>query len=350
MDAVSLLIGVDIGGTTSTVALGESGRVLHVSEQFPTRAVDGPDATVAAIAETLRESISRLGLGATPSLSLGLATPGPATLDGVLSASPNLGNPAWEGCDIRGLLGRRLQDDYPSPRVRYIGDGQAAALGEYAIRSGKLRWDELSVTTDARLASLFMVAIGTGFGGGEVRDGNVVRGSQGRAGHAGHIMLPGDAFRYEHDRQLRVGNGDSTVESAVSLSALTHQLAYRLSLPQWRDHPLQGDPADIKEKAKRLRELAAGDDPLAIELFEDQAAALGIALLSLHYIGDYDLLVIGGGVCDLRASLRKRYLDVALESYQRRALQGFRGDVPVEFSVCGDHASVIGALAFAAEA
>lgn len=350
MDAVSLLIGVDIGGTTSTVALGEPGRVLCVSDQFPTRAGEGPEATAAVIAETLRESISRSGTDASQPLSVGLATPGPATLDGVLCSSPNLSDPAWDGCDIRGLLEQRFRDDYPNVRVRYIGDGQAAALGEFAIRRGKLRWEEMAVKTDAQLASLFMVAIGTGFGGGEVRDGKVVRGSQGRAGHAGHIMLPGDAFRYEHDRKLRVGNGDSTVESAVSLTALTHQLAYRLSLPQWSSHPLQADPAEVKEKAKRLRELAAGEDPLAIELFEDQAAALGIALLSLHYIGDYDLLVIGGGVCDLRASLRQRYLDVALASYQRRALQGFRGDVPVEFSVCGDHASVIGALAFAAEA
>ncbi len=40
-----------------------------------------------------------------------------------------------------------------------------------------------------------MVIVGTGLGGGSVRDGVPIQGSQGRAGHVGHILLPPYAFR-----------------------------------------------------------------------------------------------------------------------------------------------------------
>jgi glucokinase len=189
-----------------------------------------------------------------------------------------------------------------------------------------------------------MVAVGTGFGGGEVREGVTVRGAKGRAGHAGHLMLPAEAFRYEHDQQLRVGNAFCTTESAVSLTALTHQLGYRLSLDQWRDHPLNRFNGSMKSKAKQLRELAAEGDELALQLFDDQARAMGISLLMINYIGDYDLLVIGGGVCDLTPQLRDRYLRGAERAYLDHALDGFRDLVAISYSVCGDHASVIGAL------
>jgi predicted NBD/HSP70 family sugar kinase len=88
-------------------------------------------------------------------------------------------------------------------------------------------------------------------------------------------------------------------------------------------------------------------DPLAQELFDDQARALGIALLCVNYLGDYDRLVIGGGVCDLVPTVRERYRDLAEAEYRRHALDGFRNLDRFEFSVCGDDAPVIGALATA---
>jgi predicted NBD/HSP70 family sugar kinase len=194
---------------------------------------------------------------------------------------------------------------------------------------------------------MFMVIVGTGLGGGEVRDGKVVRGAMGRAGHGGHIFLPPAAFRYEHDSQLVVGNSKSTIESAVSLTGLTHQLGYRLMLSQWSSHPLQQHPGSLRDKAKTLRELANENDELALELFDDQARALGIALLSLSYIGDFDLLVVGGGVCDLTPAVKERYLSGVKRSFHEFALDGFRSFSNIGYSLCGDTAPVIGAVALA---
>jgi predicted NBD/HSP70 family sugar kinase len=232
--------------------------------------------------------------------------------------------------------------------VRYLGDGQAAALGEFAVRSRSMKWKHSAAlaTSDQPLTSLFMVIVGTGLGGGAVQEGQVVRGRGGRAGHVGHITLPPHAFRHEHDRRLLVGNAYCTAESAISLTALTHQLQYRLSLDSLQSHSLNSTSGSTRDKAKRLRGLADEGDPLALELFDDQARALGITLLNVNYLGDYDLLVIGGGVCDLSGAVRERYQREVIESYRQHALEGFRNVIPIEFSVCGDDAPVIGALAW----
>ncbi|MEM8671920.1 MAG: ROK family protein [Planctomycetota bacterium] len=345
---MNLFVGVDVGGTTTTISIGDDQRqVLHVSSQFPTRSEDGPDATIGDIVAQIQKALGDLKKSPEDVKSIALATPGPATLDGVLLQSPNLDPEQWDRCPIRDLLQQAWDEVSLDVPVRYIGDGQAAALGEYATRTRRIQWSEIEspdAIDHSQIQSLFMVAVGTGFGGGEVRNGLTVRGTKGRAGHAGHLMLPSSAFRYEHDQQLKVGNAFCTTESAVSLTALTHQLDYRLTLDRWRDHPLNAVDGTAKDKAKQLREFAAESDELALELFDDQARAMGISLLMINYIGDYDLLVIGGGVCDLTAKLRKRYLAVAEQAYLDHALDGFRDLVTISFSVCGDHSSVIGAL------
>ncbi|MGB7345754.1 MAG: ROK family protein [Pirellulaceae bacterium] len=351
---MSYFVGVDVGGTTTTIAIGDGDRnILHVSPQFETRSAEGPQATISAIVQEILAGLKSLGISPIDVAQIGLATPGPATLDGVLNNTPNLNPELWNNFAARQTLQEAMQLVAKDVAVHYIGDGQAAALGEYSIRNEMVVWSKAQLdkssdkSSGQNLMSLFMVIVGTGLGGGAVQNGGPVRGSQGRAGHAGHIFLPADAFRYEHDRQLRVGNAVSTVESAVSLTALTHQLGFRLGLDQWQEHPLKSAPGSMREKAKQLRELAANGDELALELFDDQARALGIGLLAVNYVGDYDLLVIGGGVCDLTSELKTRYKATAENAYRESSLDGFRNLEHIEFSLCGDEAAVVGALAHA---
>lgn len=345
---MTYFVGVDVGGTTSTVAIGGDRRnALFVSPQFATHATEGPEKTLAAVVEQVVADVRRCGGDLADVAGVCIATPGPATLDGILLKTPNLNPKYWDRYPIRQELQQALGRAGVVAPVHYVGDGQAAALGEYAVRSGALTLEYGPPPIDpvSDLHSLFMVIVGTGLGGGEIRNGRVVQGREGRAGHAGHLLLPHYAFRYDHDRTLVVGNAPCTVESAVSLTALTHQLAYRLGLDAWKDHSLNSAPGTPRDKAKQLRELAAAGDPLALELFDDQARALGLALLNVNYLGDYDLLVIGGGVCDLSPEVRERYRQLAEETYRQYALDGFRNLSHFEFSACGDAAPVLGALA-----
>jgi glucokinase len=343
-------IGVDVGGTTSTLSVGNDRReIVRVSDQFPTTPEKGPQSSIAAIVAAALDEIARVGASLADVPTVALATPGPATMDGVLLSTPNLNRDLWDNFPIRRGLEDALRKHHPAIAVRYIGDGQAAALGEYSICSRSLAWDRVLADSlpTTKLDSLFMIIVGTGLGGGAVLGGQAVQGSQGRAGHVGHILLPHYAFRYGHDRQLLKGNAFSSAESAVSLSGLAHQLEYRLTLPEWASHSFNQSGGTARDNAKRLRELVAAGDPLAQQLFDDQARALGITMLSANYLGDYDRLVIGGGVCDLAPAVRERYQRLAEEEYRRHALDGFRNLDGLHFSVCGDEAPVVGALAWA---
>jgi glucokinase len=343
-------IGVDVGGTTSTLAVGNDRReIVYVSPQFRTTPEKGPQSSIAAIVAAALEATKQLGITLADVPHAAIATPGPATMDGILLATPNLDRDLWDNYPIRGGLEDSLRQHHSGISVRYLGDGQAAALGEYSIRSRSLTWDRVPAESLAKeqLDSLFIAIVGTGLGGGFVRGGKAIQGKEGRAGHVGHILLPEYAFRYEHDRKLLKGNAYATSESAVSLSGLVHQLEYRLALPEWASHPLNQAEGTVREKAKQLRELAAEGDALAQELFDDQARALGITLLCVNYLGDFDRVVIGGGVCDLAPAVRDRYRRLAEEEYRRHALDGFRNLDRFEFSVCGDDAPVVGALAWA---
>ena len=347
---MSYFVGIDIGGTTCTVSIGNTKReVIHLSGQFPTNSQSGPQATIEAIRENVLSAIKCVGIMSGQIQAIGLATPGPATIDGVLLRTPNLDPQQWDQYPIREAVQTELQRTGMNAQVGYLGDGQAAALGEYVIRSGQLTCSSLN-SSNASIegsSSIFMVIVGTGLGGGEVQSGDVIRGSFGRAGHVGHTVLPEYAFRYPHDRQLIVGNAYCTAESAISLTGLTHQLEYRLTLDHWQDHPFHQQPGPTRDKAKRLRELAANGDELALQLFDDQARALGITFLNVNYLGDYDVIVIGGGVCDLAPHVRDRYLAAVKEAYHTFAQAGFRTFSRFEYSVCGDEAPVIGALAHA---
>jgi predicted NBD/HSP70 family sugar kinase len=343
-------IGIDVGGTTTTIAIGNDAReVVEVSGQFESLTSEGPQRTIQAILDQIEQGLRKQGGTTDQIVDVALATPGPATLDGVLLNTPNLDPKHWNGFHFRAALEEQIRRWSPTASVYYIGDGQAAAYGEYAVRTGAVTWERVPIdpNSQGKLSSLFMFIVGTGLGGGEVQDGKVVRGKEGRAGHAGHLLLPPFAFRYEQDQQLTVGNATCTAESAISLTALTHQLEYRLTLDQWRDHPLASAAGSTRDKAKQLRGLATDGDPLALELFVDQARALGIALLDVNYLGDYDLLIIGGGVCDLSTDVKHLYRQTAETAYRQYALDGFRDLDCLEFSVCGDESPVIGSLAFA---
>lgn len=347
---MSYYIGVDIGGTTSTLAVGDQNhKVVAVSDQFPTSPDNGPQPVIEAIVAQSILELEKLGASLTDVSTVGLATPGPASHDGVLHMTPNLKAEHWDQFPIRAELENAYKAHAPELAVSYIGDGQAAAFGEYSIRSRNWTWDRVAEDKipSEELSSLFMVIVGTGLGGGAVIDGKPIRGLGGRAGHVGHILLPSFAFHYEHDRQLKIGNTYCCAESAISLSALAHQVPHRLSLDEWKDHPLNAVEGTGKDKAKKLRELAAEGDALALELFDDQARALGLAMHCANNLGDYDRLVIGGGVCDLAPQVRERYRKLAEAAYYEHALDGFRNLDRMEFSVCGDEAPVIGALAWA---
>ena len=82
-------------------------------------------------------------------------------------------------------------------------------------------------------------------------------------------------------------------------------------LKKYPDHELANSATDIQLQVLSLRDRAQKKDPLALEIFDFQAKALGIQIATLAMALDPKFVVIGGGLVDPGSTtqeFRDRYL------------------------------------------
>ena len=330
----SYYAGLDIGGTTVKAVL-----VNHLAEQVgPLAEVrsmvkNGYEATFGQLDSALDQLAAGVGVARSAIAGIGLDVPAPSS-DGVIWGRANLGED-WVGTDIRGKLSART-----GVPVYMTNDGNAAALGEYALRP-------------KHTGSLLLVAPGTGLGGGLVLPGG--RGYEGANGMAleiGHISVP---FR-EDDGELPVCSCGlkGCVEAWVSLVALRRRLRLELAKPEWASHPLNEGDTPVEEKAFKLREFAEKGDALAVRIFKQQGFILGYAIADMVRTLDPGLVVIGGGLAE--TSFRDQYMEWIDEGFAGRAWPVYRRSpldpekvtTQFEWAIGGDAAAAIG-MAYTAQ-
>jgi len=127
MDSNSLVVGIDVGGTTDNVTVvTHDGRFLiDRMLEVPSRVLEGPDAALDALRQVYTLGLETVGATEDQVVAVGLDTPGPASATGVLSArgATNFSAPEWWGYDIRSALETELERP-----VVYSNDGNAAAM------------------------------------------------------------------------------------------------------------------------------------------------------------------------------------------------------------------------------
>jgi glucokinase len=128
------------------------------------------------------------------------------------------------------------------------------------------------------------------------------------------------------------------------LAGLPSLLAERLARhPQ---HELARSTLTPKQQAFALRGLAQGGDPLAVEIFDFQARALGLHVASLAMALDPQFVVIGGGLMDPEATtepFRARYLRIVGETAAPYLWPTQRAGLSVVAASLGDLSQAIGA-------
>ncbi len=234
------VLGIDLGGTKTLLALVEGG-VSGAALRLATRAADGPEAWLDAIAEAAapwRGAYASAAIAATGLIAEGRWwSLNPAVL------------PIPPGFPLVEALGGRL-----GVPVFALNDAQAAAWGEYRFGAGQG-------------SDMVFITISTGIGAGIVLGGRLLTGHRGLAGHLG---------------QWRVGE-------SIEAPWLEH-LASGAALA--RDAAAAGHGGDV---AGLFAEANAGA-PMADRLIGRAARRLAAALASLQALLDPDCIVIGGGV------------------------------------------------------
>jgi glucokinase len=296
---MSLLAGIDIGGTKCAVSIGrlvDSGIQLIAKRSFPT---SSPPA--AAISQLLSELDDLIRDQDTYSLeAIGISCGGPLNSEaGLILSPPNL--PTWDRIDVI----TPFKQHFGVP-VSLQNDANACALAEWRWGAGK------------GCRNMVFLTFGTGMGAGLILDGKLYTGSNDMAGEVGHMRM---------ERGGPVGYGkEGAFEGFCSgggIAQLAQSMARQLILA---GHPpsfcrTEQDLASIT--AKKVGESAQQGDACALEIFQIVGCQLGRGLAILVDILNPELIVIGS----IYGRQQNILEPIVLEQLKREAL-------PHSLSVC----------------
>ena len=327
-------IGTDSGATSSkTGGVWEDGTTISTKlAQQPTNSEAGTTAVVRGWMEGVNEYLIRNDLTWDQVRGVGLALPGPYKRYGVMDRSPNL--PAnFEGWDFYTAYSSALSDRAGRPLPLVVGnDGNYGGVAEAQHARGKSK------------SSVVMLAPGSGLGTAYIDsrglplDGDTLNGME-----AGHMPAP---LHLLDTKAYPCGCGRTwgCIEVYTTISGLPYLLTEKLA--RYPDHELAKSPLSAKEKALSLRGLAQKGDPLAVEIFDFQAKAIGLHAAALTMALDAEFVVIGGGLMDPESTteeFRSRYLRILRENMEPMLWPAQRGRVKVVPAALGDLSQAIGA-------
>jgi predicted NBD/HSP70 family sugar kinase len=334
MSNQGVFLGTDSGATTSKTGgiWADGSLVSRKLLQSSTQSHAGTTAVVQGWIEGAIAFLKENNLTWRDVLGVGLAMPGPYKTYGVLERSPNLPS-NFEGWDFYTDYRHALETTAGRPIPLVVGnDGNLGGVGEAHYVRGQSK------------ASVLMLAPGSGLGcayvdpNGTPLDGDTLAGME-----AGHMPAPLHLLGL---RPYPCGCGRTwgCIEAYTTISGLPHLL--KDTLKNHPTHALATSDLAPKEKVLSLRGLAQKGDPLACEIFDLQARAMGLYIAALAMALDPGYVVIGGGLMDPDATIpafRERYLRIIRESAAPYLWPAQRARMKIVPAALGELSQAIGA-------
>ena len=290
------IVGVDIGGTNTRVALaplGEPDRIA-VHYVFDTPAKDGPTHFLSMLDDGIRHCVQDAGVSVKALKGIGCALPGITNANtGTALFVSNL--KGWDGFHLAGELVQRF-----GVHAVVDNDVNAAALGEFRYGAGK------------GSHSLVYYTLSTGIAAGFVLDGKVWRGFNHAAGELGYFIP--DPEHIDTDWQP---NGCLELTSAgVGLAK------------QWKDiHPERSAVSAID-----VFNAAKDNDPRALAIIERASNYLAQSVVAVCNVIDPECVVFSGSIAQHQPIFLARCREVAkmvLPSVPMMVLSTLHGDAPM---------------------
>ncbi len=334
MESKSVFIGVDSGATTSKVGgvwrdgTPVSTRLL----QRRTDAQNGPQAVVNGWVAAIDEYLRQNELTWNDVQGVGLAVPGVFSRYGVLDRAANLPE-AFQGWDVHTQFSAALAQQAGRALPLAVGnDGNYGGVAEAHHVRGNTKKTVLMLAPGSGLGCAYVDTHGLPL------DGDTLAGME-----ASHMPAPLhllDAKPYP----CGCGRTWGCVEVYTTLSGIPYLLEERL--PKYPGHELNDPTRSPKERAFALRGLAQKGDPLAQEIFDFQAKALGLHVAMLAMALDPEFVVIGGGLMDPESTseaFRERYLRIVRETAHPYLWPAQQSRLTIVPAALGDLSQAIGA-------
>lgn len=310
----SIVIGVDLGGTTTTAGLvDEQLRILDSVEQ---QTVTADQQQLLRSLEDLIADLSKRSPDPVAAVGFGI----PSMIDRSQGKAVMSVNVPLEDVDFVSYM--EQQTGLP---VFIDNDANVAALAEHRAGAG------------SGCDDMIMITIGTGIGGGIIIDRKVYRGATGSAAELGHMVIDVNGPKCQGACE-----NDGCFETMASGTALKrYALDVALDDPEsglGQAHG-KGTPLD----GKIVAGMAASGDESARKVMDKVGFYLGVGITNLVNIFNPDTFVIGGGIAqagDLLLAPARDYL-------HRKGLRPNRDVVKIVTASLGPQAGMLGAACMA---
>lgn len=303
-------LGVDLGGTKILAGLFDDDLKLLARSKQPTAPETGASGVAANIVKAVDAVVREAGVDAAQVRGMGLGIPGQIEPNSTrVRFAPNLD---WRDVDVQALL-----PAWPWPLV-VENDVRMGTYGEFAHGAAKGAKHVLGVF------------VGTGVGGGMILDGKLFTGFNGNGGEIGHLIV--------HWRRGTELEGVAGRKYMMKRAKEILDDAPKRVRKEWKNVDLAG------VRSSQLAEYYLKDDPVAVQLVDDAARALGAALGGLVNFVSPEVIVIGGGVA---GALGDSFIERIWEIAQRYALPGAAAGVRCVPAALGDDSGIVGCAAYA---
>ncbi len=330
-----IFIGTDSGATTTKIgAVWKNGDAVTTRLlQRPTQAAQGREAVIRGWIGTIDEFLAENKLEWRQVQGVGLAIPGPYKSYGVMERTPNL-PPSFEGWDVHKDYSAALAARSGRPLPLIMGnDGNYGGVAEARLARGDSRTTVLMFMPGSGLGCAYVGSDGLPL------DGDTLAGLE-----TGHAPAPLHLLGGIRPFPCGCGRAWGCYEAYTAISGLPHLLEEKL--PQHPGHELARSSASPKEKVLSLRSRAQQGDPLALDIFDFQARAMGLLVADVAMTLDPGIVIIGGGLMDYEATspaFRERYLKIVRETATPLLWPAQRARMKIQPAALGDLSQAIGA-------
>jgi len=282
----NLVLGIDIGGTKTSFGFVDREGTLIGATSMPTEAHDSAETFVTRLHHRIEEIREDL-LSPHHLCGIGIGAPNANYYRGTIEKAVNLN---WgDSVDFVGLIQRYY--DLP---VVITNDAKAATIGEMIFGNAR------------GMKHFLVITLGTGLGSGIVVDGRLLYGYSGFAGELGHTVVD------PAGRQCECGKR-GCLETYVSATGLVRTTLMLLA-ERCDPSPLRAMSYE-EMTARRIFELAAKGDIIALEAFDRTARILGLKLADAVAHTSPEAIFLTGGMAmagDLLLKPTQQYMDDSL--------------------------------------
>lgn len=321
-EAMSLLCGIDIGGTKLAAGLvDEHGGLLGVRTTNDHSCMD--EACVMDLAAGIVRDLCRdAGVAVPELLGVAVGMAGHMRRDGTVLTTSNLSG--FKNYPLAAELSSRLD----GKRVILENDANCQAWAEYKFGAGRGHDDMVFVT------------VSTGIGAGLIIGGRLYRGRTGTAGEIGHSIVDPNS-----DTPCTCGNKGCFMSLActLNLDGLARKKSGRFAATRiFSDVPKS---AGGRLDGRQVMAHASEGDPVALEIIEDYAGYLGIMVYNIFQIFNPSAVVLGGGLMNWGFG----YFEKICAKFDELAGDMLYDPMPILKAGVGENSGVIGAAALLLE-